>query len=82
MEIFHQCFQYTPLNLLILLNVVFFYIYVTFLADKYLKMMFLIDICTLLCKLFFFNAKVCIYSLADLNIGHCVELAFLEGKLG
>ena len=28
------------------------------------------------------NAQVCIYSLADLNIGHCVELTFLEGKLG
>ena len=22
------------------------------------------------------------YSLVDLNIGHCVELTFLEGKLG
>ena len=29
------------------------------------------------------NAKVCIYSLADLNIGHCVELAFLDlGQVG
>ena len=28
------------------------------------------------------NAQVCIYSLADLNLGHCVELAVLEGKLG
>ena len=27
------------------------------------------------------NAQVCIYSLADLNIGHCVELTFFEGKL-
>ena len=28
------------------------------------------------------NAQVFIYYLADLNIGHCVELTFLEGKLG
>ena len=28
------------------------------------------------------NAQDFIYSLADLNIGHCVELTFLEGKLG
>ena len=28
------------------------------------------------------NAQVCIYSLADLNIGHRVELTLLEGKLG
>ena len=28
------------------------------------------------------NAQVCIYSLANLYIGHCVELTFLEGKLG
>ena len=28
------------------------------------------------------NAQVSIYSLADLNIGHCVELTFFEGKLG
>ena len=27
------------------------------------------------------NAQVCIYSLADINIGHCVEFAFLESKL-
>ena len=28
------------------------------------------------------RAQVNIYSLADLNIGHCVELTFFEGKLG
>ena len=28
------------------------------------------------------NAQVCKYSLADLNIGQCVELTFFEGKLG
>ena len=28
------------------------------------------------------NAQVSIYSLEDLNIGHCIELTFLEGKLG
>ena len=31
---------------------------------------------------FFKNAQVSIYSLADLNKGHCVELTFLEDKLG
>ena len=30
----------------------------------------------------FKNAQVSIYSLADLNIGHCVELTFPENKLG
>ena len=44
-------------------------------------MKFLIDICTVSCRIKK-NAQVCIYSLADLNIGHCVELTFLEGKLG
>ena len=28
------------------------------------------------------NAQVGIYSLADLNTGHCAELTFFEGKLG
>ena len=28
------------------------------------------------------NAQISIYSLADLNWGHCVDLTFLEGKLG
>ena len=28
------------------------------------------------------NAQVGIYSLADLNLGHCVVLTFFEGKLG
>ena len=28
------------------------------------------------------NAQVIMYSPADLNIGHCAELTFLEGKLG
>ena len=27
------------------------------------------------------SAQVCIYSLVDLNIDHCVEFTFLEGKL-
>ena len=28
------------------------------------------------------NAQMSLYSLADLNIGHCVELTFLESKMG
>ena len=28
------------------------------------------------------NAQVRIYSLADLNIGHCVKFTIFEGKLG
>ena len=28
------------------------------------------------------NAHVCIYSLAGLNSGHCVEVTFNEGNLG
>ena len=28
------------------------------------------------------DAQVSIYSLADLNNGHCVEFTFFEGKLG
>ena len=27
------------------------------------------------------NGQDCIYSLADLNIGHCLELTVFEGKL-
>ena len=30
----------------------------------------------------FKNAQVSIYSLADLKIGHCVELTINKGKLG
>ena len=41
-----------------------------------------IEIYTVLRRLKKKNAQVCMYSLADLNIGHCVELTFLEGKLG
>ena len=28
------------------------------------------------------RAYVNIFSLADLNIGHCVDMTFLEGKVG
>ena len=33
-------------------------------------------------KFYLKNAQICKYSLADLNIDHCVALTFLEGKLG
>ena len=33
-------------------------------------------------KNFKINAQVCILSLADLNLCHCVKLKFLECKLG
>ena len=39
-------------------------------------------ICTLLYGNFKINAQVYMYSPTDLNIGYCVELTFLEGKLG
>ena len=45
-------------------------------------MKLLIDICTVICRIFKKNAQVSIYSRADLPIGHCVELTFPEGKLG
>ena len=41
----------------------------------------LIDICIVFCRIKK-NSQVSIYSLAVLNIGHCVELSFLKGKLG
>ena len=44
-------------------------------------MKLLIDMGTALCRILK-NAQVNIYSLADLNTGQCVELTFLEGKLG
>ena len=50
-------------------------------ADKCLKMNLLIDICIVFCRIKK-NSQVSIYSLAVLNIGHCVELSFLKGKLG
>ena len=28
------------------------------------------------------NAQLCMYSQSELNVGHCSELTFLEGKLG
>ena len=62
---------------LILLNVVSFYNLFNFFADKCLKLKLLIDISTVLCRIFLKNAQVSIYSLADLNKSHCVELTFL-----
>ena len=56
-------------------------IYVTFFANKCLKIKLLIDICTVFCRIIK-HAQVSIYSLEDLNIGHCVELTFFGGKLG
>ena len=76
MEIFHQ-------KSLILLNVVSIYNLCIIFADKCLKMKLFIYmyVCTVLCRIFLKNAQVNIYSLADLNIRHCVELTFFEGKL-
>ena len=69
---------------LILLNLVSIYKYLTFFAGKCLKM---IDICTVLSDMYLclwyyaeFQKKNA-QALADLNIGHWVELTF-EGKLG
>ena len=80
MEIFLQSFQYVPF-----LNK-FYLIYfssticVTFFCRLLFKNEVIDEICTVLCKILK-NAQVCIYSLADVNIFHCVELTFLEGKL-
>ena len=46
---------------------------------KCVKMKLLIDSCSMQRLK---NAQVSIYSLADLNKGHCVEVTFFEGKLG
>ena len=52
MEIFHQCFQYTPSNLSNFIECSFLLqsIY-HFSADKCLKMKLLIDLCTILCRI-------------------------------
>ena len=77
MEIFHQSFQYTPSNL------------PDFIECRFLLQSMKHFLQTNVYKWYMHcimqnlkNAQVCIYSLADLNIGHCVELDFLEGKLG
>ena len=33
-------------------------------------------------QIFFKNAQVTIYSLADINVGHCVKMTLFERKLG
>ena len=66
---------------LILLNLVSFYNH----CNSLCSWMLLIDICTVrIMQNFNENAQVCIciYSLADQNIEHWVELTFFEGKLG
>ena len=64
---------------LILLNIVSFYNLCIIFAYKCLKMKLLIEICTVLLR-FFLNVQLSIYFLADLNIGHCVELTFLQAN--
>ena len=84
MEIFPQCFQYTPSNLYDFIECSFLLQFMLpFSQIKCLKMTVLIDIGTVICRFCFFkNPQVCIYSLANPNIGNCVELTFLEGRLG
>ena len=49
MEIFHQCFQYTPSQLF---NVVSFYNLCMIFEDNYLKIKLFIDIiCSVLCRI-------------------------------
>ena len=61
---------------LILLNVVSFYSLCNNFGNKCLKMKLLKDICTgFFCRIKK-NAQVSIYSIADLNTGHCGELTF------
>ena len=77
----HKNGDYTLSNFSDLLNVVSFFNLCKFFADKCLKMKLLIDLCTVLCRIFFKNAQVSIYFLADLNIDDCEEFTFLLGKL-
>ena len=64
------------------------HISITSFINIYLQKMFKIEVIDRYMHCMMQNLKkmhrltVCIYSLADLNIGHCVELTFLEGKLG
>ena len=81
MEIFHQCFQYTPSNFSDFIEFPPI-IYVTFFADKMFKSevigRYLHNVIQKK------NAQISIYMyfLAYLNIGHCAELTFLDGKFG
>lgn len=85
MAINHQRFQYTSSNFsdFIEFTSLLQSIYVPIFAAECLKIKLLIDIWTILCRILGEkNPQVCIYSLIDVSMGHCVELTFLGGKLG
>ena len=81
MKILHRCFQYTPLTLPDFIDLVSFYDLCKTFCRQLFKMKLLINICTVLFRILI-NAHVSIYSIADLNIGHYVQLTLFEGKLG
>ena len=70
METFHQIS-------LTLLNTVYFYNLVKMFAEVCFKMKLLMEKCTVLCKILKY-AHVCKHSLANLDLGHCVELSSLR----
>ena len=78
MEIFHQSFQYSPSNFFDFICT----IYATIFAAECLNIKILINFMDAVMLNFKINAQVCTSSIADLNLGHCVELTFCESKLG
>ena len=83
-EIFHQIFQFTPSNFSYWIN----FTSTIYICKKFCSWMFKNEVidrymqCIIQNFEIHLNAQVCICSLADLNIGQCVELTFFEGKLG
>ena len=81
MEIFYQTFQCSPSNLSDIVDLFYFYN----LCNDFCSWMFKIEVTDrymhCIMQIFFLNAQVCMHSVADLNIGHCVELTFFNNKL-
>ena len=85
MEIFHQCFPYTPTNLSNFVDMKFpSEIYETFLAHR--RSMCRNEVIDRYIALFYAestkNAQVFLYNLADLNIGHYEKSPFFNINFG
>ena len=86
MEIFHQSVQYTTSNLF---DFIAFILHPQFMLE-FCSWIFENEVITDIIHRYIhsiiqsirYNAYVCIYSRADLNVGHCAELTFLESKMG